>query len=193
MEVDGVDEQTEEDGYDEDVYAVWQKTQCYERGGYGHLAKVCPSKGMKGKGKGKEGGKIGFKGKGKHGHTFGKNGGGKGGGAKGGKGTGYQGQCWRCWQVGHKAAECVANIAECGAAEENVEDAIGGVWTIGGVDVMREEPTKKEHVVEDKEVRGIQEGPPGSCRDQCCEGPSQRKMGAWMINMTSKNRQRGVR
>ena len=55
---------------------------------------------------------------------FGK--GGKGGesfGKRGGKGFGYQGTCWRCWRVGHKAAECMVNwIGE--AAEKNEKEEL---------------------------------------------------------------------
>ena len=117
--------------------AVYASTKCYECGGYGHMARDCANK-AKGKGGGKSAwslkGKDGEKGKG-GGKTGGKAAG-AGGFAKGsgaspwegkgetqwwmqkggkglkGKGKGYQGTCWRCWQVGHKAAECHVQIVE---------------------------------------------------------------------------------
>ena len=69
---------------------------CYNCGGVGHMGKDCPSKG---KGRGgfgdKGGGKGGEKGKGLSADK------GKGKG----KGGGYQGTCWNCGEVGHKANE----------------------------------------------------------------------------------------
>eukprot|EP00974_Lingulodinium_polyedra_P022643 2187174-Lingulodinium_polyedra.AAC.1 len=84
MEVDNVNEfGYEQEGggelWEEAVDAVWPATQCYECGGYGHMARGCPNKihtPAQAKGKGKAGGGKGcIKGKGKDG---GKAGGGKG-------------------------------------------------------------------------------------------------------------------
>ena len=63
---------------------------------------------------------------------------------KGGYGKGYQGTCWRCGKVGHKAHECYANSKQAKAIHEDAEESeevIGGVWMIGSVDV--EEKTAK--------------------------------------------------
>ena len=46
-------------------------------------------------------------------------------------GKGYQGTCWRCGKVGHKASECArhVNVVE-DSAEERFKDVdVGGVWT----------------------------------------------------------------
>jgi hypothetical protein len=70
------------------------------------------------------------------------------GGAKGekGKGKGYQGNCFHCGQLGHKAIECpnwwkgkgVAMVDE--VMEEMADDSaeIGGVWMIAHVGVKTE-------------------------------------------------------
>ena len=87
---------TVEDEKDLEVGAVGQAgMKCYECGGVGHMARVCAnrqSRSLKGggkgepKGKGKGKGTEGFKGK--------------------GSGKGYQGTCYECGKVGHKASEC---------------------------------------------------------------------------------------
>ena len=122
---------------EKDVDAVGKG--CLRCGGWGHFARECPTpdgKGIKGKGKSRA---DTHKGPGKgHGRATGK---GeyttsKGGGKKGsGKGWGYQGTCWNCGVVGHKAAECQAGKGIHGVAEE-VRDvaSVGGVWMIGAVE-----------------------------------------------------------
>ena len=147
-----------------EVGAVFPGTQCYQCGKYGHMARDCPSKG-KSKGKGKDGGKAAGKGMGMKGVakaggkgvSGGAKGNQKGGGKSQGKGDvkgggkgwygkgyygGYQGTCWRCGQVGHKANECGAQLVG-EAAEEAVggsahvqELPMGGVWTVGAVETV---------------------------------------------------------
>ena len=134
---------------------------------YGHMARECPKKG-KGKGrKGEErererqrriwrkrgygkGGEMGGRGKEKgwKGTEMervvvtareAKNGGGKGW-KGGGKGYGYQGTCFTCGQVGHKAAECGGIYEVQGGCEEDDAGSkdVGGVWVVAGVEEMRQ-------------------------------------------------------
>ena len=92
--------------HDHDDYersAICQHTQCYNRGGWRHMSRECPSE-KKGKEKGKDFGKGG-KDSGKGGKDYGK---GCKDSDKGGKdsGKGYQGACFNCGKVGHKAWSC---------------------------------------------------------------------------------------
>ena len=138
-----------DDGEDEYEEQYWEEHyvdevnsgnyQCRKCGGHGHFARDCPSKG-KGKGKNwdKGKGKGFYKGKGDGGHYKGDGKGwGKqmyGYGAKGkndkGKGKGYQGVCWNCGKVGHKANECNVkgawHVQEEEFQEEPVE--VEGMW-----------------------------------------------------------------
>jgi hypothetical protein len=117
------------------VQAIGPNAQCYRCGGWGHMSRECPTAPGKAKGKGKDNyqgkGKGFAKGVGGKGQTMNY---GKGAGTKG-KGRGYQGSCWQCGVVGHKANECMynrqANMVEENAGE-NVD--IGGIWMIGHVD-----------------------------------------------------------
>ena len=53
-----------------------------------------------------------------------------------GKGKGYQGVCWNCGKVRHKANECVSQRPPYAVEVEIVEEAdVGGVWMIGNVEV----------------------------------------------------------
>ena len=141
-----------EDQYagEHEVDVVYGDYWCRNCGGHGHFARECPSKG-KGKGKGGDKGKgKGFtKGGAPTGDGWGTKGERKGFGkapygygAKGqgqvqtdkGKGKGYQGTCWSCGKVGHKANECTAKDAgyvEDEGEEESVE--VEGMWEVSNV------------------------------------------------------------
>ena len=123
------------------VQAVGANTQCHRCGGWGHIARDCPSSPGKAKGKGKDG----FKGKGS-GNDHGRKGpifGAKGAGPKG-KGKGYQGTCWTCGLVGHKSSECrhrheqANHVTEISDDIGHVEADVGGVWMVGAVSVKED-------------------------------------------------------
>ena len=158
MDIGKVDEEHNE----YDVAAVGWGTHCYNCGGWGHMSKECPSEK-----KGKSNAKGDGKGKGNH---YGKGGGkdfGKGGGkdsSKGGKSTGkgYQGTCYTCGKVGHKAWECRSG-KQIGAVTEDDDDEsdevqagaveIGTVWNIGGVEVNKIE---RMEIDEDPKVKKVE-------------------------------------
>ena len=153
-----------ENGYgdEHEVDVVYGDYRCRNCGGYGHFARECPSKG-KGKGKGGDKGKgKGFaKGGAAKGDGWGTKGEGKGFGkasygygAKGkgqvqndkGKGKGYQGTCWNCGKVGHKANECTARDA---AHVEEVEEEtveVEGMWDVSNVIAAEAAPPWKRVV-----------------------------------------------
>ena len=118
--------QCEEEEGEYDVGAI--NGSCFRCGGWGHAARDCATP-MKGKGKGaQEKGKGKGKSKGK-GYTEADKG--------KGKGKGYQGSCWKCGRVGHKAAECrqVGSVDEEAADEEgDGEVQVGTVWHVGAVE-----------------------------------------------------------
>ena len=123
-------------------------SQCRRCGGYGHFARECGTPMEKGdwsKGKGKGKGEVG-KGFGQgfvKGHWEGHKGSkgeskgfGKGGDKGKGKGKGYQGTCWVCGKIGHKAWECPGKgVSEVSLGEKEVSSVeLGGVWMLGCVD-----------------------------------------------------------
>jgi hypothetical protein len=170
MDIGKVEWEAQQD-YDFDVAAVGWHTQCYNCGGWGHQSRECVSekkgggKGDKGKGKG-HGQYNNFNGKGgkdsgKGGKDFGK--GGKDGGKSTGKG--YQGTCFVCNKVGHKAWECRSKRVNA-VDEEQEEDEDGAVaaghveintvWSIGavavevnGMEVEKELKTKNVQITLD--------------------------------------------
>jgi hypothetical protein len=145
---------TKKEFEDFDIDAIGAQTKCYACGEFGHISTNCPSR--KGGGKGSQGGKGGFGGKGggppgfQKGGGKGFEGGGKGSGGKGfggksnpkGLGKGYQGTCWRCNKIGHKAAECFANVNEIEYAEGEEDSEArecSSVWFVGQVEKVVEE------------------------------------------------------
>ena len=161
------------------VDAIGNNSQCYNCGGWGHASRECPSdRGAKG---GKAKGKV-------KGLDKGVGKGGKGGGDGGtkGKGKGYQGTCYTCGKVGHKAWECRARNVnavqeESGGETEDVVD-VGTIWNVGHVetvDVMAvvggEPPTNKFQITLDS-------GAGASC------WPAE-----WMPDVPMKPKQPGVK
>ena len=152
MDVGCVGEAQEEEPEEYDVDAVGGRV-CYACSGWGHLARDCPTRAAKGLKGGSKGGPKGGKAPGKGLPPLP----GKGAVASppakgapfkgGGKGYGYQGTCYYCGVVGHKAAECpwktqqVQAVAEQSPAqlEPVVVANVGGVWSIGAVSIAAEE------------------------------------------------------
>ena len=151
----------EEEQYDDEgehhVDVITGRDQCRNCHGYGHYARDCPTK-VKGKGKASKGGDKGkgkAKGKGAQGDDWRYKGGVKSsgysfqqhsGGGKGGayehwqynpkgksKGKGYQGVCWTCGKIGHKASECTAMDTNCVENDGDQTVEIEGMWDVGNV------------------------------------------------------------
>ena len=146
------------DDHDHDDYEIY--TRCYNCGGWGHMSRECPSE-KKGKGKGKDFGKSG-KDFGKGGEDYGK---GSKDSGKGGKdsGKGYQGACFNCGKVGHKAWECRSRRQVGAVDEENYGNdegevqagavEIGTIWNIGGVEINK---VQKMEVENDPKTKAIE-------------------------------------
>jgi hypothetical protein len=139
MDIGEVDNYEGFDGGEEEVGAVGMHVRCHKCEGWGHMARECPTKG-KGKG-GKGEAKGSYRGPPQQQPQQNYNkGDGKSGGKGDGKGKGYQGKCFKCGLVGHKAVECrvrQANVVQEVSGQDldgEVED-IGGVWTIGAVHI----------------------------------------------------------
>lgn len=117
----------------EEVDAI-ANVQCHRCGGWGHMARECPTAKGKGKGKGKAGHKGIGKGKGFEGKGFG--------------GKGFGGKCYNCGEYGHRKAECPKSAAS--VDSEYIETAsVESVWTIGEVSVQGDDGNhhaKKEDV-----------------------------------------------
>ena len=104
---------------------------CFRCGGYGHRSHECPTP----KGKGKGDGKFG-KGFDKGNDKGGKN---SKGGAKAGKSGGKGNwECWRCGQFGHRSFECPNEPKPVNSMEKQ-EDALGGLWLFGCIDVEKKD------------------------------------------------------
>jgi hypothetical protein len=145
-----------EDEYEEEdfeVAMIGRGMQCYNCGGWGHASRNCPSE-RRNKGDYKGDSKGGKDGKGK-GIVYGKGGKGKGDGKGKGGGKGYQGACFTCGKVGHKAWECRSGrpIGANAVEEDEYEDdghvhagavEIGTVWNVGAVEVDVNAINKKE-------------------------------------------------
>ena len=99
------------------VDAIGNNSHCYNCGAWGHASRL-----DKGVGKGGKGGKGG------------------GDGGTTGKGKGYQGTCYTCGKVGHKAWECRARNVNAvqeeseGEMEEVVD--VGAIWNVGHVETV---------------------------------------------------------
>ena len=148
-----------EEGEEAEVDGI--NAQCFKCGGWGHIAKECPTRGKgKGKGKGKDAN-----------------------GAKGG-GKAFSGNCHRCGKPGHRAAQCTATNPTNGSsnakpinnvqgayghdsADSGVEEVAecGGVWMIGGVSVIHGGDSKGKESGGPVMVKGAPGGKGASSRN----------------------------
>lgn len=136
MDVGCLGEAEEWEGEEQQDIDAVTRGNCYACGGWGHLARDCATRAAKGGKGGHKGGKSGGKapGKGMPPNTLGKGVPGKGGG----KGYGYQGTCYNCGVVGHKAAECtwrpqqVQEVVQEAPAQQATKE-VSSVWSINAV------------------------------------------------------------
>jgi len=147
-----------------DINMARRQLQCDYCGEFGHVANECPYNPNRGKGKGKG---IKDEGKGvwpgKAGKAQGKGLGwaakaGAGGGKKGGgERKGYQGACWKCHRVGHKAWEC--NVVDEYAGHEEGEEGCeeldcDGVWMVANAeDIGDNEHNKVSHIEAEEQMK----------------------------------------
>ena len=145
---EGEDGKTDAQGVEVDAVGKGDG-KCRRCGGKGNFARECPTplgKGIKKGGYGNYGsygkgdGKSSGGGKGGSGKGIGKGyDGGPKGGKGGGKSYGYQGTCFKCGKVGHKAAECRQVAA---VDEGDGETQVDSVWAMA-VEVEEDAPDEK--------------------------------------------------
>ena len=145
MEISEVQwEEYNDEWEDAEVQAVGPNAQCHRCSGWRHMARDCATEPKcKGKSldyKGEKAHDYLSKGKGYENKGKGFDIKGKGKSRKGddhkGKGRGYQGVCWNCGKVGHKANECASQRPAYAVEEEIVEEAdVGGVCMVGKFEV----------------------------------------------------------
>jgi hypothetical protein len=141
------------DEEDCDVGVIGRNLQCFNCGGWGHASRECPSE-RKGKG-GPKGGKGGS--------PNGKGGKGKGDGKGKGGGKGYQGACYNCGKIGHKAWECRGGKGVNAVDEDEDQEQvtansveIGTIWSIGAVSTIDVQKVEAMEAEDDPKTKKIE-------------------------------------